>query len=108
MDVGNRFAAVCGRRGWWCSAEADHRRAPRASRRLHLLRPALPVRGAAVAHSVAVSPPRSRAGGGLRRPPHAVVHAEPLRVNAAGAAALPVWLAWKPMLTEAFGARSTL
>jgi hypothetical protein len=30
----------------------------------------------------------------------AVVQAVPLRVNAAGMAALPVWLAWKPIAAE--------
>ena len=38
----------------------------------------------------------------------AVEQEAPLRVNAAGAAALPVWLAWKPMLTEALGAMAPL
>ena len=32
----------------------------------------------------------------------------PLRVNDVGLAALPLWVAWKPMLTEAFGASAPL
>src|SRR5581483_9053541 len=32
--------------------------------------------------------------------PYATVHGAPLRVNAAGAALLPVWLAWNPMVVE--------
>lgn len=33
-----------------------------------------------------------------------MAQAEPLRAKVAGAAALPVWVAWKPMLVEAPGA----
>jgi hypothetical protein len=36
------------------------------------------------------------------------VQALPLRVNALGAAALPVWVAWNPMLVDAPGARAPL
>jgi len=35
-------------------------------------------------------------------------HSAPLSVNAVGGAVLPVWLARKPMLTEAFGAMAAL
>ena len=38
----------------------------------------------------------------------AMVHAAPLSVNAVGVAVLPVWLAWKPTLTDAFGAMAAL
>lgn len=37
-----------------------------------------------------------------------VVQVVPLRANEVGVAALPVWLAWKPMLTDALGAISAL
>ena len=33
-----------------------------------------------------------------------MVPAAPVSVNAAGLAVLPVWVAWKPMLTDAPGA----
>ena len=39
---------------------------------------------------------------------HAVPHVCPLRANEVGAAVLPVWLAWKPTVTDAFGAMSAL
>lgn len=38
----------------------------------------------------------------------ATVQAALFDVNAAGRALLPVWVAWKPMPTEAFGARLPL
>ena len=38
----------------------------------------------------------------------AVEQDAPLRVNDAGLAVLPVWLAWKPMVTEALGAIAAL
>ena len=36
------------------------------------------------------------------------LQAAPLRRKPVGAAALPVWLAWKPMVAEAPGARTPL
>ena len=38
----------------------------------------------------------------------AIAQAAPLRVNEPGAAVLPVWVAWKPMLTDALAAISAL
>ena len=37
-----------------------------------------------------------------------VVHAEPLRVNDDGLLVSPVWVAWKPMPTDALGASAAL
>jgi len=41
-------------------------------------------------------------------PDQAMEQAVPLRVNEVGLAALPVWVAWKPTLTEALGAMAAL
>ena len=41
-------------------------------------------------------------------PRHAVEQAAPLRVNVLGAAVLPVWVAWNPMVTAAPGAMVAL
>jgi hypothetical protein len=38
----------------------------------------------------------------------AMAQVAPLRLNAVGAAVFPVWLAWKPMVTEVFGAITAL
>ncbi len=38
----------------------------------------------------------------------ATEQAVPLRVNEAGLPVLPVWVAWKPMPTDAFGAMAAL
>jgi hypothetical protein len=37
-----------------------------------------------------------------------MAQAMPLREKEAGSAVLPVWVAWKPMSTEAFGAIAAL
>jgi len=53
-----------------------------------------------------VGPRPGRRSGGAAVPStgQATVQLEPLRLNEVGAAALPVWVAWKPMLTDALGA----
>lgn len=48
------------------------------------------------------------AGAHLRRRLQAVAQGDPLSVNEAGGPASPVWVAWKPTLTEAFGAMVAL
>jgi hypothetical protein len=51
----------------------------------------------------------ARVGAGNRSPcRQPALQAAPLRVKEDGAAALPVWLAWKPMEVEAPGARAPL
>lgn len=52
--------------------------------------------------SASSTPTAARADG------QATAQAAPLRVNEAGFAVLPVWVAWKPMSTEAFGAMAPL
>src|SRR5690242_13946572 len=47
---------------------------------------------------------RNQVRGDLMRLLQAAVQDAPLRVNAVGAAVLPVWLAWNPMLVDAAGA----
>jgi hypothetical protein len=42
------------------------------------------------------------------QPAELTAQAVPLRVNVVGAAALPVWFAWNPMLVEAPGASEAL
>jgi hypothetical protein len=60
-------------------------------------------------------PARRRAEGGTARIPalgtpvdQTVVQAAPLRVKAVAAAESPVWLAWKPMFTDAPGSKTAL
>ena len=40
--------------------------------------------------------------------PYTTAQVTPLRVNAVGLPLFPVWLAWKPMLTEPFAAMVAL
>jgi len=53
-------------------------------------------------------PPGPSPGGGEVGRRQAMVQVAPLTVNAVGAAVLPVWVAWNPMVVEPPGARAPL